>query len=597
MDAPISTPPAELIDRIVPGLRLGRYEVLSRVAAGGMATVYVARLQGVGGFERLFAIKVLHPHLAHEREFISMFLDEACLAAQIHHPNVVATMDVSRSDVAGYYLVMEYIEGDHFGALLQRAAERHVRLPVGVVLRVVFDTLTGLAAAHALRDENGEPLNLVHRDVSPHNVMVGVDGIARLADFGVAKAEHRISNTRDGHFKGKLAYMAPEQAANGNADQRTDLFAMGVILWEALVSKRLFRCDDPAATLRKICEEPIPMPSALDPELAALDSLLARALARNPNDRFPNALSFAEAIENLSQQFGGLASHRRVGQVVQTYAATKLALDAERIRGAVANLTTADNPRRSGARPTPAFLLALDQSRSGHRSEPPLSPTQPGRLPAAQLSPRLAPAEPQNLPVPHANWLSPTPVSITDASEVRAARRLRPLLLSVVLGGLLAAGLFVTHQLANSLSSAAPHPSNQTPTSTAPTPPLPTPSAVLPAQDGQGARPRPTADQVTAGLQIAPADHAPLLGLETGGSEAVLPSASTRPKATTEKAVPLPAAHMGPHAPAKHRATHRSRRTSSKSSERAKSAGATGSARNGQPSTGSHEDVLPNPYR
>src|SRR5699024_3393529 len=145
---------------------------------GGMAAVYIARAQGVAGFERLVAIKVLHPHLAYEEEFISMFLDEARLAARIRHPNVVATLDISDTEGDGYFLVMDYIEGDHLGALLGRSAKRGQRLPSGVVLRVVIDALSGLGAAHRLLDENGDSLNLVHRDVSPHNVMVGNDGIA-----------------------------------------------------------------------------------------------------------------------------------------------------------------------------------------------------------------------------------------------------------------------------------------------------------------------------------------------------------------------------------------------------------------------------------
>ena len=209
------------------GRRLGRYEVLARLASGGMAGVYVARALGVAGFERLFAVKVLHPHLAHEQEFITMFLDEARLAARIRHPNVVPTIDISDTQDAGYYLVMEYIEGDHLGALLQQAYKLGTRLPPPIALRVIVDALEGLAAAHELTDESGRRINLVHRDVSPHNVMVGTDGIARITDFGVAKAEVRLSTTREGQFKGKLAYMAPEHASTGEADQRSDLFSAG----------------------------------------------------------------------------------------------------------------------------------------------------------------------------------------------------------------------------------------------------------------------------------------------------------------------------------------------------------------------------------
>jgi hypothetical protein len=323
------------------GRKLGRYEVLARLASGGMAGVYVARAIGVAGFERLFAIKVLHPHLAHEEEFISMFLDEARLAARIRHPNVVPTIDISDTPDAGFYLVMEYIEGDHLGALLQKAWKLGRRLPFPVTLRIVVDALEGLAAAHNLTDEAGRHLQLVHRDVSPHNIMVSTDGVARITDFGVAKAEVRLSTTREGQFKGKLAYMAPEHASDGDADQRSDLFSMAIILWESLAGRRLFRAENHAATLNKICLEPIPLPSSVDEALAPFDPLLEKALSRDPNDRFQSAEEFAEAIEETAYTLGGLAKAREVAQLVREYAAEKLAHDATLIRSAIAQLAAA----------------------------------------------------------------------------------------------------------------------------------------------------------------------------------------------------------------------------------------------------------------
>jgi serine/threonine protein kinase len=321
------------------GRKLGRYEVLARLASGGMAGVYVARAIGVAGFERLFAIKVLHPHLAHEEEFISMFLDEARLAARIRHPNVVPTLDISDTPDAGFYLVMEYIEGDHLGALLQRAWKLGKRLPFPVTLRIVVDALEGLAAAHNLTDESGRNLHLVHRDISPHNVMVSSDGVARITDFGVAKAEVRLSTTREGQFKGKLAYMAPEHASNGDADQRSDLFSMAIILWESLAGRRLFRAENHAATLNKICLEPIPLLSSVDGGLTPFDALLSKALARDPNDRFQSAEEFAEAVEETAITLGGIAKAREVAQLVREYAAEKLSRDADLIRSAIAQLT------------------------------------------------------------------------------------------------------------------------------------------------------------------------------------------------------------------------------------------------------------------
>lgn len=298
------------------GTQLGRYEIVSWIASGGMASVYKARALGIAGFERLLAIKVLHPHLAHEPEFVSMFLDEARLAARIRHPNVVATLDIAASEADGYYLAMEYVEGHHFGRLLQSARGR---LPAPVVLRVIADALAGLGAAHDLVDADGQPLQLVHRDVSPHNLLVGIDGIARLTDFGVARAEVRLAATTNGQFKGKLGYLAPEQIAEGACDRRSDLFAMGVVLWEALAGRRLFKGDDTVGMLRSVLQAPIAPLSSLRPELAPLDPLLARALARDPAHRFQTAQEFLEALERVAPAVGGLAPQRNVGDLVRRF--------------------------------------------------------------------------------------------------------------------------------------------------------------------------------------------------------------------------------------------------------------------------------------
>jgi serine/threonine-protein kinase len=350
-----------------------------------MAAVYVGRALGVAGFERLFAVKVLHPHLAHEQEFITMFLDEARLAARIRHPNVVPTIDISDTQDAGYYLVMDYIEGDHLGALLQKAYKLGSRLPAPIALRIVADALEGLAAAHALTDETGRRINLVHRDVSPHNVMVSTDGIARITDFGVAKAEVRLmSTTRQGQFKGKLAYMAPEHASTGEADQRSDLFSAGIILWECLTGRRLFRAENQAATLNKICIEPIPMPSAVDPALAVFDPVLERALARDPADRYQTAEEFAEALEGHADLLGGLANQRSVGKLVREYAADKIERDRELIRTAVAEVGST-GPHGGGtheSRPAPTFASAHSAETDAMVNQPAYAGAPPIQAPA-----------------------------------------------------------------------------------------------------------------------------------------------------------------------------------------------------------------------
>jgi serine/threonine-protein kinase len=255
--------------------------------------------------------------------------------------NVVPTLDMSDSPGDGYFLVMEYIEGDHLGALLGCAAKQGERLPKPFVCRVLVDTLQGLAAAHRLTDENGNPLKLVHRDVSPHNILVGTDGIARLTDFGVAKADVRMASTRAGQFKGKLSYMAPEQASSSETDQRSDLFSVGIILWESLTGRRLFKGESNAATLNKLLNDVIVKPSVLWPELKPFDAVVMKALDRDPERRFQSADELGEAIDSASGR-SGVAKTRDVAQVVRTLDAEKLQDERHRVRDAIEMLGRAE---------------------------------------------------------------------------------------------------------------------------------------------------------------------------------------------------------------------------------------------------------------
>jgi serine/threonine-protein kinase len=392
---------------LAPGHRLDRYEILAKLASGGMAIVYVANAQGLAGFERLVALKVLHANLAYEDEFIRMFLDEARLAARIRHPHVVSTIDVSDSIETGFFLVMEYIEGDHLGALLAAAHKAGMRIGLPVILRVIADALAGLGAAHALTDDAGRPLHLVHRDVSPHNVLVGCDGVARLTDFGVAKAEDRLTHTRDGQIKGKLAYMAPEQASNGVSDQRSDLFSMGIILWECVTGRRLFRAESTAATLHKLLSEEIAPPSAIDPALAPLDALLRRALDRDPSARFQTADEFIEALEGVARGPFAMAPRRAVSEAVKLHAATKLARERALIGAAKRALQSGDVPAaESGGEAAQAEVSLTSLSRSkpsgvfSNRTAPGLL------LRRARSSSRPAARGPLQLPQPYRALLS-----------------------------------------------------------------------------------------------------------------------------------------------------------------------------------------------
>ncbi len=314
------------------GEKLDRFELISEIASGGMATVFLARLVGVAGFQRLVAIKRLHPHLAKDPDFVDMFLDEARLAARIHHPNVVSIQEVGQNE-HGYYLVMDYVEGATLGKLLTRAAREGRRIPADVAIRIMLDTLAGLQAAHELEGDDGKPLEIVHRDVSPQNVLLGADGVARLSDFGVARAQSKISVTKTGQLKGKLAYMAPEQAQGKRVDRRADLFACGIVLWESLALRRLFKGDSDAEVLTKVLYESIPGLREATPTVSvALEAVVARALARNPDDRYPTALAFAEALEEVAKAQSMLATPRDVARCLDGFFGEELTSHRDSIR-------------------------------------------------------------------------------------------------------------------------------------------------------------------------------------------------------------------------------------------------------------------------
>ncbi len=289
--------PRELARQTVPpGTRLGRYEIIADIASGGMATVFLGRALGAAGFQRLVAIKCLHPHVAKDAEFVGMFMDEARLAARIRHPNVVPTLDLENGP-DGLFLVMEYVEGDSLLSLLKLTSRAGRKIPAPIAIRIVLDVLAGLEAAHDLTGSRGEPLRIVHRDVSPHNILVGVDGIARITDFGIARAEERISATREGQVKGKLAYMAPEQTSGETVDMRADLFAAGTVLWETLAGRRLFGGQTDGEVVRALLVNAIPRLKSEWPEGPdALDSVCSKALERERDKRYANAHQFAEAL-------------------------------------------------------------------------------------------------------------------------------------------------------------------------------------------------------------------------------------------------------------------------------------------------------------
>jgi serine/threonine-protein kinase len=303
---------------------VGRYALFDEIACGGMAAVHVGRLVGPVGFSRTVAIKRLHPQFAKDPEFVTMFLDEARLAARVRHPNVVPTLDVVASQ-GELFLVMEYVQGESFARLLHVTKTNSQRIPRDIVCSVVVAVLHGLHAAHEAKSERGEPLGIVHRDVSPQNILVGVDGIARVLDFGIAKAAGRAQVTREGQVRGKMAYIAPEQLQHGAANRKADVYAASVVLWEALTGERLFLSDSEAATIARVLTGEVPVPSSIVPDIPPeLDAVVMRGLKRDPAERFETARDMARALEACAPP----TTATRIGEWVETTAGTALAVRA-----------------------------------------------------------------------------------------------------------------------------------------------------------------------------------------------------------------------------------------------------------------------------
>ncbi len=292
--------------------RLGKYRIIAKLGQGGMAAVYLSVVPGPAGFNKLLVVKVLKEDLAQDSDFLAMFLNEARLAARLNHANVVHTYEIGVEDGL-HFLAMDYLEGQPLHVVLRRATR--ARMPVDIHVRILSDVLAGLHYAHTLRDFDGTPLHVVHRDVSPQNVFVTYDGQVKLVDFGVAKAAGAATTTRSGVFKGKLAYVAPEQADGQPADARADIFSVGVMLWEAMSGRRFAEGDSQAAILAARLSGAEPrirdvLPNA-DPELA---NICDRAMAYAPADRYQTAQELRDALESFLDRFNRRVSSQEVAE-------------------------------------------------------------------------------------------------------------------------------------------------------------------------------------------------------------------------------------------------------------------------------------------
>ncbi|MET0791330.1 MAG: serine/threonine-protein kinase [Polyangiaceae bacterium] len=360
------------------GSTLGHYELLTRLGRGGMASVWVARERApVSGKQRLVAVKAMLPELARHSDFRAMFLEEGQIVRAIDHPNVVKVHEVSE-DSGILYMAMDWVEGDSLRTVIKEAKRRRA-IPAEMAVRIIADTAAGLHAAHELRGWDGELRNIVHCDVSPHNILVGLDGQAKLVDFGVANATaHSVIDAED-KIKGKFGYMSPEQASAGKIDRRSDVFALGIVLYELTTGERLFRGDNPAHTLDLVKNGRIPAPKEVYAKYPdGLAAVVKRALARNPNERFQTAAEFRDALEHYLRDERTMVSPAGVGQLVKRVLGSRIEQQRQALREA---LVAADGTIVTGLVPdqSAAPERSTSGAPSGHfgiPSEPPTSSSQ-----------------------------------------------------------------------------------------------------------------------------------------------------------------------------------------------------------------------------
>jgi TonB family protein len=460
------TAPGSIPSSAFPGSRdpdkFGQYQILERIGSGGMAELYKARRSGVEGFQKIVAIKKILPHLADNEEFLAMFADEAKLAAHLNHPNIVHIYDLGKIEGGGYFIAMEHVEGRDLRAILESARQMDTPLPVPLAVYVAAKVASALDYAHRRREADGRELGIVHRDVSPQNILISYEGDIKLCDFGIAKAASKASQTQSGALKGKVQYMSPEQAWGRPIDRRSDLFSLGAVLSEMLTGERLFRGEADLTVLEKVRAAEVRAPSTINPEVPAnLDAIVLKALAREPEDRYANASDLLRDLELVLYSYtpapgsADLAiflhrlqaeeaalSEARARQAAEAQAAAAAAAgDAEkRKKKSVARRTTGTQPKIEPPPPAPAPAPSKERTGPGVYGAPAASRAaveRRGRGPLVALILIAAlllgggawyvtsygvpwKVEPTPVPAPTPLPANPTP-PVTDLSAVGAA--------------------------------------------------------------------------------------------------------------------------------------------------------------------------------
>lgn len=319
-----------------PGVTVGHYALLAKLAVGGMAEIWLARQSGLRGFERIVVVKRIIESLSADESFVEMFLDEARIIVQLTHPNIVQVFDLGEH-AGAYYIAMEYLAGENLATVARYAAKAGKQLEPETAVKLIISALEGLAHAHTRTGVDGRPLNVVHRDVSPQNIVLTWDGQVKLVDFGIARATNRATQTQGQQLKGKFAYMAPEQAEGTmELDGRADVFAMGIVLWEMITHRRLYPNEDSVQILRSLISD-VPVMSAVqkNPKVPQdLSDIVARALEKDVDARYPDAQSFKLALEEWLRPRGGGPTAAQLGEMMNTLFSARIAERKELIENA-----------------------------------------------------------------------------------------------------------------------------------------------------------------------------------------------------------------------------------------------------------------------
>jgi TonB family protein len=451
-DSPAATQRIQMVPRERPepaGERFGQYTLLERIAVGGMAEVWKARMRGVEGFQKTVAIKKILPHMTDNADFVGMFIDEAKLAAQLSHPNIIHIYDLGKIG-SDYYIAMEYVEGKDLRSLLNAARQRGKPLPLGLALLIAMRLASALDYAHRKRDFEGHVMGLVHRDVSPQNVLISFDGDVKLCDFGIAKAVSKVGQTQMGALKGKLQYMSPEQARGTLVDARSDIFSLGTVLFEMLTGQRLFDGDSEMSVLEAVRQVRVRSPRQVDPAVPReVDDLVMHALAGRPEDRFQTAGELEQRLEALLYAQKPSPSHGDLAAYVQRV------LEPAGAPAAAAPAASASRPGRTAAPVPQTGVKAPSPAPATATATPlPAMPPLPQVAAAAAAPPHAAAAQATASP-PAASPHEVAPLAPLGEVRMEEGSRRGRLLLAAAVVALVVAGL-VAYLVASRRNAAGP---------------------------------------------------------------------------------------------------------------------------------------------